>query len=953
MSKKFIATFIALIFSGIAGCAVFLIMLSSSLPQIVSLEDYEPLLVSDIFDREEKKIGEFSRGEQRKLIKYKDIPEVVTQAFVAAEDASFFKHNGINFASIARALIANIKAGRKVQGGSTITQQVAKTLMLTNKKTYARKLKEALLAYRMENHLSKEDILYLYLNQIYLGQGTYGVAKACEIYFRKPLSEISLAEAALLAGLTPAPSRYTPAYQPKAAKNRQKYVLSRMVIENYITEEQAQQAADLPIQIFIRQNDKGPAPHYLETVRQILVKHIGEEQILDKGLKIYTSLDIEKQKEAQRQVEFGLRSLDKRQGFRGAKKNLVTPEEVNEFLLKSRNQLTNKARPVRQLHPDGTFPKKDPLNLTGKDVDGDDLPNIPDYLTIGQIINGVVTNVDDEWGLITVRFAENRGLIDVKTMEWARKPNPKIKWLYDKIERPSQVLQTGDVIEIRLKGEIFRSARIDKKLSDLKSEFQKKKEKYKRPEDLPNFDLFADIELEQEPISEAALISIDQKTSDILAMIGGYDFKRSKFNRTYQARRQTGSSFKTFVYAAALDHGYTAVTPIIDAPIIFEEEDKNSEVDESEETTVEKTKKWKPKNHSKKFMGDILFRNALIRSFNVPTVKIIEQIGVSQPANYARRLGVSSSLNMDYTLALGSSSVTLYEMTKAFAHIANLGKRMKPIVIHRVVDKNGNILVKNLSLDDRFEEEIQIIEEKFEKHRQDYLAFKKKNGSLKTPHFMETDDLNDDELGDLDDLEDLDDLDKIPNNKQTDEKTSLADSPKESPLFFKDPDQLIKPSTAYIITNLLQGAIEEPRATGGKARALGRPVAGKTGSTSGYFDGWFIGYTPDITTGVWVGYDEERSLGRGEVGGNNALPIWLEYMKFAHKDLPPRSFEVPDGIIFANIDNKTGQLASAQSETIVRQAFSEGTEPNVLSDDESAERENDLDFLKEDLTDEK
>lgn len=931
MFKKLIILLVLLIFFGVGGGVVFLILLSSNLPQVVSLEGYEPLLVSNVFDRNGKKIGEFSRGEKRVLVEHKDIPEVVIQAFVAAEDASFFTHNGVNFIAIARALMANIRAGRKVQGGSTITQQVAKTLMLSNKKTYDRKIKEVLLAYRMEDHLGKEDILYLYLNQIYLGQGAYGVAKACEIYFRKPLNDITLAEAALLAGLPPAPSRYNPAYQPQAAKNRQRYVLGRMVAENYLTKEQAGEADSQSLQIFVRQSDKGLASYYLETVRQILIKHIGEKQILDKGLNIYTGLDLEKQKEAQLQVELGLRSLDKRQGFRSVEKNLTTPDEVNEFLLKSRNELIDKARHVRILRPDGTFLQRGPLNLTGKDAQGNDLSNIPDYLSMDQVIEGVVTNVDDQWGLVTVSFSESRGLIDIETMSWARKPNPKIKWLYDKVQKPSQVLKTGDVIKIRLKGETFHSPRIDKKLGRLTpSELEEKKK------ELPEFKRFANIELEQEPIAEASLISIDRETSDILAMIGGYDFKRSKFNRTYQSRRQTGSAFKTFVYAAALDRGYTATTPIIDAPIVFEEENTSLEGEIDEEETEKKTKKkkkkWKPKNHSNKFMGDILFRNALIRSVNVPTVKIIQELGVSLPADYARRLGVSSSLNMDYTLALGSSSVTLYEMTKAFAHISNMGRRIKPLIIHKVVDREGNILVEDLSLDDRFESEIQVIEDKFEERRQSYL----------TLHAKKELDSNFEGLEELENLEDLSPSeDNVPK-----ERKPLSQEP---PLFFEDPDQLIKPSTAYIITSLLKGVVEEPRGTGGKARALQRPVVGKTGSTSGYFDGWFIGYTPDITTGVWVGYDEERSLGKGEVGGNNALPIWLGYMQFAHKGLPPKNFEIPEGIIFANIDNETGQLASTQSNVIVKQAFSEGTEPKVPSDEE-VESEDDRNFLKEDLS---
>ena len=902
---KFIITLLGIFFLGILGVVVTcLLVIFSDLPEIASIQDYNPLLVSTVFDRNGTKIGEFSRNEKRTLVDYQDIPKIVVQAFVAAEDASFFQHDGVDLTAIGRAFVTNLEAGRKVQGGSTITQQIAKILLLSRKKTYLRKAKEIFLAYRIEEHLSKEDILYLYLNQIYLGQGAYGVAKACEFYFKKPLLEITLAEAALLAGLPPAPSSYNPVKRPMVAKKRQIYVLHRMRDENYISAKQAQKTIHQPLQIFTKRNEVQSAGHYLETVRQILVKHIGEGPLLNQGLKIYTSLDLEKQKEALKQVQSHLRQLDKRQGFRGAQLNLKTQEEIQDFLLRSRNQLIDKSQSYQWLQADGTFPPKGPLNLTGKDTEGNNLPLIPNYLSIDQIVEGVVTKVDDHWGLVYVSFAESQGLIDKDTMLWARKPNPNTRWIYNKIKNPSQALRVGDVIHIRLKAQKFHSQRIDKVLKDLK----RQSKKYQRPEKLPDFHLFANVELEQQPIAEASLISIHQSTSDIVSMVGGYDFKKSKFNRAYQARRQTGSSFKTFIYAAALDHNYTPATPIMDAPIIFEEKEQ------MEETPVENLqgdvpiKKWTPMNHSNKFMGDILLRNALIRSLNVPTIKIIEQIGISISIDYAQRLGISSPLNEDYTLALGSSAVTLYEMTKAFSHIANLGKRIRPLIIHKVVDMHGNILIEGLSLDDRFEEDMQEIDEKFAKLRQEYLSQKKVT-------------LND---GTSDDLE-------------------------PSPFFFGDDlDQLIKPSTAYLITSLLRGAIEEPQGTGRKARTLGRPAAGKTGSSSGYVDGWFIGYTPDITTGVWVGHDEERSLGKGEVGGNNALLIWLAYMKFVHKDLPIRNFKIPEGIVFANIDNQTGKLASSHSEMIVKQAFLEGTEP--ASDQSGKGNEGELDFLKEDFS---
>jgi penicillin-binding protein 1A len=386
---------------------------------------------------------------------------------------------------------------------------------------------------------------------------------------------------------------------------------------------------------------------------------------------------------------------------------------------------------------------------------------------------------------------------------------------------------------------------------------------------------------------------------------------KSEFNRTIQAARQTGSSFKSIVYAAALDKGYTPATPILDAPVVFEET-VNAEDSEGQDggSGGKATKTWKPTNHSKTFEGDILFRNALVKSLNVPTVRIIEDIGVSWSLDYAQRLGVFSPLNKDFTLALGSSSVTLYEMTKMFGHFGRLGKRSHPMIIHKVLDREGNIMVQDISLDERFTEALGPLEENFEKRRKEYLELATKaSGGEITPE----------------------------------ERQKLARTP---PLFFEDPEQLMDPKTAYLITTLLKATIEEPGGTGARARALGREVAGKTGTTNGYFDGWFIGFTPQISTGVWVGYDQERSLGVGEAGGRVALPIWLQYMVAIHHKLPEMSFPVPGGIVFASIDNETGKLPTASSKRVIRQAFKDGTEPTA----ESSRKDEETDFYKQDLS---
>lgn len=886
--KVLVISIVLIIALGSTAAFVGFQYVAKDLPQMITVNDYHPKLVSQVFDRNNEKIGEFF-NERRILLPYEEIPEKVVQAFVAAEDNTFFEHHGLNYLAMFRAFVANVRAGRKAQGASTITQQVARTLLLSSEKTYLRKLKEMILAQQMEDHLSKKEILYLYLNQIYLGEGAYGVEAAAQVYYRKSVKELTVPEAAILAGLPQAPSRYSPIDHPKAAKERQRYVIHRMAEAGYIAKADEAKFAEQPVKLYVAQNFKEMAPFYLETVRTMLKDRIGEATLLDKGVKIYTGLDLKKQVHANDDVKNGLRALDKRQGFRGVAKNITDTKEMADFLLEVRNQLMDEASPERILKPDGTFEVREPLNLTGKTAKGDVKPNLPDYIPIGKIVRGVVSKIDDVNGLTYVRFAESKGIIDIDSMTWARKPDINLRSEDAPIKKPSAALKPGDVIQIKVVAKEFVSERLSKP----KVKPKKGSKPVLTDSVVSNPADYALVELEQEPLAESALISFDQKTSEVISLVGGYDFGRSQFNRALQSARQTGSAFKSIVYTAALDKGYTPATPIIDAPIVFEEKDEGQEDGE--------TKVWKPKNSTNKFTGDILFRNALIRSLNVPTVKIIENIGVEWASTYAKRLGIFSPLNPDFTLALGSSSVTLYEMTRALSTIGRLGRKTVPLLVHKVVDADGNIILENLTVDQRFETKLKPIEDEFEKKRQEYLAATEK-------------------------------------------------PPKTPPIYFDDPDQLIKPSTAYVITTILQGVIDEHGGTGAAARSFGRPAAGKTGSANGYYDAWFIGFTPDISTGVWVGYDEEKSLGRGEVGGRAALPIWVEYMKAAHDGLPPRGFNVPDGVIFANIDNETGKLVSNGSKSVVRQAFLEGTEPNAQNTADDKSHEQEREFYKEDMS---
>ncbi len=892
MLKKLILAGLALAIVGATSAYLVFRSIRADLPQLITVKDYQPLLVSEVFDRNNKKIGEFFR-QRRTLVPYEKIPKNLVNSFLAAEDDQFFQHGGINYLAILRATFANLRAGRSVQGGSTITQQVAKTLLLRDtEKTLLRKIREAILAQQMEENLKKEDILYLYLNQIYFGQGAYGVEAAAQTYFHKTVEKLILPEMAILAGLPQAPTRYSPLTNPLRAKERQTYVLHRMADVGFISKAEADEAVKQPVKVYVRENYEQYAPFFLETVRQQLVAQLGEEQVLDKGLRIYTSIDLEKQIAAQDSVVNGLKELDKRQGFRGALRRLSTKEEIEKFLIDGHKKLIAESTPERTIMLDGKFADINPASSENtKQVS----KNLPSYMKIGQTVEGLVEKVDDQDGLVYIRVADARGLIDFADMTWARKPNTEKRWDLDTLKKPSEAIKAGDIVYVKITSEAFTSSRLTAPVKNKKNIITSS---------LPDFGKFLGMELDQEPIVEGSLLSFDEQTADVLAMVGGYSFARTEFNRALQAARQTGSLFKSIVYASALDKGFTPATPIMDSPIVFEESDPNKEDSEGQEDT----KTWRPANHSKSFGGDTIFRNALVKSLNVPSVKVIEDLGVPWATDYAKRLGIFSPLNPDFTLVLGSSSVTLYEMTKVFGQFGRLGKRLRPIIIHKVLNQNGQKILDDVSLDLRFNKEILELDKQFDERRE-ALAERVKN---MTPEQL------------------------------VEDKKKKADYN----FFFEDKEQLIKPQTAYIMTTLLKGVVEDKYGTGGRARAIGREVAGKTGTTNGYFDAWFVGYTPQIVTGVWVGFDKEHSLGKGEVGGHAALPIWVEYMKAAHEGLPQMTFPVPEGIVFANIDSDTGKLATATTKSVLRQAFVEGTEPTSASN----KSEEATDFLKDDLS---
>ncbi|MEN8212269.1 MAG: transglycosylase domain-containing protein, partial [Thermodesulfobacteriota bacterium] len=535
--------FILSVFTGVLGCAGIAGLyyyLTQDLPKINTLKDYRPDTVTSVFSDDGRKIGEFYK-QRRIVIPLSQMPEDLIKAFVSAEDSRFREHPGIDLISIVRAFIKNLRAGTIVQGGSTITQQVTKSFLLTPERTYERKLKEAILAYRIEKRFTKDEILYLYLNQIYLGHGAYGVESASENYFGKHVKDLNLAECSMLAGLPQAPSKYSPFRFPKQAKQRQIYVLNRMKEEGHITNLEVTDAIDLKLDIKPRKNwFIESVPCYTEHVRRYVEKNYGENAIYTQGLQIHTAVNIELQKIGRDAVNKGLIELDRRTGYRGPLKN-IPALQIEYFCTGISEKIENQ------------------------------------LLEKGKVYQGVVLNIDDKKSLTTVRVGDFTGVIKLETMTWARKPDPKIALYETKITKPSQVFKTGDVIEVKLLSDIVE----DKGL---------------------------EFSLEQEPIAQSALLSIEAETGHVKTMIGGRDYRDSQFNRAYQSRRQPGSAFKPIIYAAALDKGYTAASVILDSPVVYEDTKRDFI--------------WKPHNYKEKFFGPTLFRKALVKSRNIVTIKI-------------------------------------------------------------------------------------------------------------------------------------------------------------------------------------------------------------------------------------------------------------------------------------------------------------------------------------------
>ena len=723
--------------------------LAKDLPALDQLGTYQPSLVTQVYSSDQQLIGQFFI-ERRILTPVGDIPEGLRRAVVAVEDVRFFEHPGLDYIGMARAAWTNLRRGGKVEGASTITQQLARSLFLSSERTFDRKVRELILAYKMELILTKEQILELYLNQIYFGQGAYGVASAAQTYFGKDLSALTIGESAFLAGLPKSPNHYSPFKAYDRAKKRQEHVLARMEEAKFLTTAEREQAA-AEILNFRRPGAEQAAPYFVEYIRQLLVAKYGESMVYKGGLKVMTTLNMEMQKAAEAAFAYGLRELDKRQGWRG---------------------------PLRTVDLSAPTP---PIVAATTDQ----------ALKVGDYREGVITKVAKDQYLVQIGTMQAQLAFD--DMAWAKRRLTGPDTAKDVVVNPNlkQVLKPGDVIEVMVK-------QLDRGI--------------------------VHVQLEQTPLVEGGLIALEPGRGAIRAMVGGYDFSRSEYNRAVQAHRQPGSAFKPIIYATAVSQGMSPASVILDAPVVYEQEQD------------EKT--WKPENYGRKIHGMVSLRDALAHSHNLATVRLLDKVGVKNVIDFAKTVGITSPLAADLSLGLGSSSVGLMELTSAYSVLLNQGSRAEPYAILFVKDNAGTVLEQA-------------------------------------------------------------------------EPQAL---------------QVISKETAYLVTNMMEDVIQ--KGTGQAAKMIGRPIAGKTGTTDEFINAWFIGGAPNLVTGIYVGFDDRRSLGETESGAHAALPIWINFMQKALKPLPVMAFTIPEGITFVKVDPATGLLEDGQEEQASTvELFTKGSEP--------------------------
>ena len=720
---------------------------SDDLPEVSALDSYAPSTITRVVGKNGQLVGEFA-VERRVVINYTDIPQNLRQAILAAEDSGFFEHSGFSITRMLLALVRDVASRGRAPGASTITQQLTRNIFPADigfklgDRSWERKIKETLVAMRIEKRYTKEEIFTFYCNQIYFGHGAYGVEAASQLYFRKPAKALALEEAATIAGIIQGNVRQSPFVNPEATRRRRNYALDRMASEGFITNEVAEATKAKPIVVGGDPAGEGStAPYFLEEVRKYLEAKYGAKALYESGLTVKTGLDTKLQAAANLAVDRGLRRVDKRRGFRKPRRNILAEGQTIAAF------------------------KSDRWSRR---------------MSAGDIVPAVVAEVDATTA--TLRIGDLSATLTRAGMQWTRRTSP------------SQILKKGDLIDVELTTLDGRNATVT---------------------------------LEQTPIVEGALVAIDNHTGEILAMVGGYSFSRSKFNRATQAYRQMGSTVKPLLYTAAIDRGLTPTTVIIDEPTSFD--------------AGAGQPRYTPQNYDRKFMGPLTVRRALEQSRNIPSVKVIEMLGPTQVASYAKKFGFAQDFRPFLSMALGAQEVTLLEITSAYSAFPNHGIRMEPYFAEAITDRDGSLL---------------------EERR-------------------------------------------------------------------PQPKDAIRADTAYVITNLMQGVVQH--GTAAAANSLKWPLAGKTGTVDDNTDAWFVGFDPNITVGVWLGNDEKKPIGYNETGTTAALPMWMDFMKayidlYGDREKPP-TFEPPGNIVFMTVDRNTGEPASAESASVVNEAFISGTQP--------------------------
>ncbi len=768
-------------FAVVIFAVIYIVRVSADLPSYEALRHYQPPVMSRVQAGDGKLIAEYAR-EHRVFVPRAAIPDLVVQAFISAEDKNFYHHNGLDLRGIARAVLVNVKnkiEGKRLEGASTLTQQVAENFLLDTDQQFNAKVRKMITAVRMEKVFSKDKILELYLNEIYLGNRSYGVAAAALSYFGKPLDQLDLAQIAYLAALPKGPANYNPVRHKARAVARRNWVLGRMAANGYITPEQAAAARqeDLVVTNRLAGASYLAAEYFVEEVRRKVFSMYGEDQLYDGGLSIRTTLDTRLQIAARKALRNGLEAYDRRHGYRGPLAHLADMSNWRQAL----------------------------ADTKGK----------PD--------------VDEDWRLAVVLkttpaaavigfSSGDIGTIPLKALTWARKPLTNAK-TGPAIKVPADVLSRGDVIYAAPLA-------------------QNQQQEGATPQ----------YGLRQVPAVNGALLAMDPHTGRVLALVGGYSYQQSQFDRATQAQRQIGSAFKPFVYAAALDLGYTPVSLVLDAPFIADGGNR--------------TRFYKPMNYSAgKYYGLSTLRLGIEKSRNVMTVRLAQQIGMKPIVDIAERMGIYDHLQPVLAMALGAGETTPWRLIGAYASFVNGGKKVTPTILDRVQDRNGKTIFRH-------------------------------------------------------DIRDCPDC----NAPQGWGPQGLPEP--------KLPDirkQVLDPVTAYQITSMLEGVVQ--RGTGRRVRAVGKPVAGKTGTTNDYKDAWFIGFSPDLVAAVYVGYDNPTTLGRGEAGGSVAAPIFRDFMIAALKDAPNAPFRIPEGVRLVRVNQRTGELARPGDPQAILEAFRPGTEP--------------------------